>query len=109
MNGRKPTSPERDWLTTASQVPCLICSLYHDAESPAELHHLNGQKAPGAHFRTISLCTRHHRIKDNDKPPRWISRHGDGRAAFEEAYQPEEVLLTIQTFEVDKIREYTIC
>ena len=109
MNGRKPTSKERKWLTTAAQVPCLICDLYHDhAQTPAELHHLNGQRSPGAHFRTISLCSRHHRIKDNKDPQRWISRHGDGRKAFEDRYQPEEVLLTIQVFEVDKIRENTV-
>lgn len=41
----------------------------------------------------LPLCHKHHQEKDNQVPQRWVSRHGDGRAAFEAEYGDEADLL----------------
>ena len=70
---------------------CVVCLSYLEVFTPTEIHHIDGQTKPGCHQKTIGLCVRHHRIKSNVQ--QWISRHGDGRAAFEEAYGTEQELL----------------
>lgn len=97
VNGRKPTREEERWLLLCQQVPCIVCAEFHGVpDTPAEIHHIDGQRKPGAHLRTLSLCTRHHRHKDNHTPPMWVSRHGDGRAAFENRYASEWELYELQ-------------
>lgn len=109
MKGRAATAEEREWLDLVAQSPCLICKHFHDApDSPAEIHHLDGKTVEGAHKRTIALCARHHRYADTAYPKRWISRHRDGKHAFEERYIPEEALLALQALENHKIREATV-
>ena len=96
MKSRQPTVDELEWLTAIAQVGCVVCHYYHGApNSPAEIHHLHGRTIEGAHLAAIPLCTRHHRIKDNEKPKRWYSRHGDGKADFEKHYAPEDYLLKL--------------
>lgn len=103
--GRSPTARERRWLGECAQIHCIICAHFHDApDTPAEIHHTRGKTAPGAHLATLSLCKRHHRERDNHDPPRWISRHGDGRDAFERRYAPEPELLKLQREAVDQLR-----
>lgn len=95
VNGRKPTREEQRWLDLCAQIPCIVCSEFHgEPDTPAEIHHIDGQRKPNAHWLVLSLCARHHRHKDNHG--RWASRHGDGRAAFERRYAPEFDLLAIQ-------------
>lgn len=97
MNGRDATKAEAEWIEKSKQIPCLVCKLYHNIpDTPAEYHHIDGQTKPGAHFKGFSLCARHHRIKDNQSPPRWISRHGSGRVIFEARYMPEGAFLVVQ-------------
>lgn len=104
MIQRHPTSEELAWLVKVQQIPCIICEIYFAiTDTPAEVHHLGGQTAPGAHFDSISLCARHHRVKSNHNPQRWISRHGDGRFAFEARYQSEDSLLAHQKNRVKKL------
>lgn len=102
MHGRKANSEEREWLALLEQMPCIVCDMFHEAaDTPAEIHHLNGQTAPCCHLQSIALCDKHHRRPDNQKPKRWISRHGDGKAAFEARYLPEHELLAYQKIQIE--------
>ena len=109
MNGRQPNRHEKKWLDLCVQVPCIVCAEWHGAdESPAEIHHIRGQKIPGAHFLVLSLCAKHHRHADCEEPKRWVSRHGDGKAAFERRYAKESELLEIQSRYVENVKERTV-
>jgi hypothetical protein len=70
---------------------CCVCLNENELYTPAAIHHIDGQTKDGCHDLTIPLCAFHHQIKSNDG--KWVSRHGDGRAAFEEAYGTEQELL----------------
>ena len=72
---------------------CIVCLLHYGEETPPAIHHIDGQTKKNCHQLTIPLCPNHHQIKYNSSQPRWISRHGDGRASFEEAYGTEQYLL----------------
>lgn len=74
---------------------CIICLTRLGVNTPPALHHISGQSKPGCHQNTIPLCSKHHQYKDNDNPPRWISRHGDGKKAFQKAYGTEYELLIL--------------
>lgn len=75
------------------EMGCIVCINEHGLFTPTAIHHLDGQTKEGCHQLTIGLCPPHHQYKDNSKPPRWVSRHGDGRAQFEDAYGTEQELL----------------
>ena len=106
MKGRSATKVEKERLNVLEQFPCLVCEVFFAiCDTPAEIHHLRGQRIPGAHLYTIALCSKHHRHKDNQKPPRWISRHGDGKAMFEETYAEEARLLLM---EHDRVEQFKI-
>lgn len=72
---------------------CIICNNVHGVYTEPAIHHIDGKTKAGCHDLTIPLCPKHHQYKDNEKPPRWISRHGDGRGAFEKEYGTEQELL----------------
>ena len=91
FKGRKPTKEEKAWLDKVSDLGCIVCLTFHSVYSPAEPHHIDGKTKPGAHLKTIGLCPRHHRHKSNDG--QWVSRHGDGRKAFESRYGTEQDIL----------------
>lgn len=94
MKGRTPTADENRHMDAIGQINCVVCRMFHDeSETPAAIHHVDGKTKEGAHFRVIPLCVRHHQHRDSHKPQRWVSRHGDGRAAFEAAYGTEEYLM----------------
>lgn len=93
MNGRTPTADEKRWMSAVADMGCVVCARFLGEYSPAEIHHLDGSRKPGCHFQTIGLCVRHHRLPDNGKAPRWVSRHGDGRKRFEREYASEQQLL----------------
>lgn len=101
MQGKTPTVAEDAWLDTVSQVGCIVCIAYCDracdfGEGHCEIHHIDGSRSPGAHLKTIGLCSRHHRIADTNKVRRWISLHGDGRKLFEDTYARQADLLEEQ-------------
>ncbi len=93
MKGRSPTVEEIQWMDdicNLGAVGCVVCWFCRGVSNPrVSPHHIDGRTKPGAHFLTIALCSKHHQEKDNQKPPRWISRHGDGKKAFEERYGTE--------------------
>jgi len=92
MKGRKPNKAEKAWLDLIGQCGCMVCYIKRLGDSPSEVHHPTGKTTADAHLLAIPLCSRHHRHKSNDGE--WVSRHGDGRAAFEKAYGTEADLLT---------------
>lgn len=93
MNGRTPNAEEKRWMGAVADLGCIVCLLYEGEYTPAEVHHIDGSRKPGCHLKTIGLCCRHHRVPDNGKAPRWVSRHGNGRKAFEREYVSEDQLL----------------
>lgn len=89
---RALTKADRERGDKLRELGCIVC-LDDETYTPPAIHHIKGQAKPGCHDWTIPLCAKHHQHKDNQKPQRWISRHGDGRAAFEDAYGAESALL----------------
>ena len=109
LQGRTPTKEEREWFELVSQLPCIVCANYHGVkDTPAEIHHVNGRTVELAHLQIIPLCTPHHRTPDNRNPKRWISRHGDGKAAFERRYISEKELLVLTAREVERVQKNTV-
>ena len=74
------------------ELGCIVCLIHLEVFTPTAIHHIDGKTKPGCHQKTIGLCGGHHQIPDG-QAKLWISRHGDGRAAFEEAYGTEQELL----------------
>lgn len=89
MNGRKPNKADRKWMRLISEMGCVVCEQIGFEGTPAEIHHIEGSRKQGCHLKTIPLCVRHHRVKGEG----WVSRHGDGLAAFEETNGTEQKLL----------------
>jgi len=109
LEGRTPTAEEKAWLLTVAQIPCIVCTHFHGVkDTPAEVHHLEGRTIDGAHLKTIPLCTRHHRQKDNFYPPRWASRHGDSRPIFERRYTSEDKLLKLTHEAAAELSKHTV-
>lgn len=92
MKGRKPNSIEAKWMSECQDLGCIVCLDHYGVKSPAAIHHIDGKTKEGAHLLSIPLCPRHHQHADTN-PKEWISRHGDGRRAFELEYGPEIELL----------------
>jgi hypothetical protein len=83
------------------QVPCLACKRFHGVpDSPAEFHHAAGRTISGAHLLAFSLCARHHRIAGEG----YVSRHGDGLAAFEARYMTEAEFIAMQMAEIEQLK-----
>lgn len=89
MKGRSPNKDEREFMDNMRQLGCIVCRNLGYGETPPAIHHMEGKTKQGAHFHVIPLCQRHHQEADTEKDKRWISRHGDGRAAFEVEYGKE--------------------
>lgn len=92
MKGRPPTKEEKLFMDEICQIGCIVC-LNHGVYTPqVSPHHMEGKTKPGAHFKVIPLCGKHHQESDTQKPKRWIARHGgngDGKHQFEQAYSKE--------------------
>ena len=86
-----PTKEEKVFIDRICQIGCIVCrnNGYHTPFVTP--HHINGRTKPGAHKEVIPLCSMHHQVGSADK--HWVSRHADGKAAFEKAYGKEEDLL----------------
>lgn len=95
MNGRKPNRQEKEWLNKVTELGCCVCRKHYGIFSPAEPHHINGCRKEGAHYHTIGLCPRHHRL--SCPTGSLATRHGPGSAAgrfaFENEYGTEQKLL----------------
>ena len=91
--GRNANKAERERFDKLYELGCIVCRNEGKGFVPTAVHHIDGQSKKGAHLKTIPLCGRHHQIKDNQKPKRWISIHGDGKKPFEQRYGTQYELL----------------
>ncbi len=85
------TTQDRERAHKMRDLGCIVCINEHGVYTPPAIHHIDGQTKEGCHQNTIPLCAKHHQIKSNDGL--WVSRHADGRNAFEAAYSTEQELL----------------
>lgn len=93
MARRNYTTKDTERADKMRELGCIVCYHYLNVFTPTAIHHIDGQTKEGCHQLTIPLCPNHHQIKSNVQ--QWCSRHGDGRAAFEEAYDSEQNLLEL--------------
>ena len=99
MGKRNYTLKDKERADKLRELGCIVCLNTRTIHTPPAIHHIDGQTKPGCHQLTLPLCGRHHQIKCNnaaDLPAfleSWVSLHGDGRAAFTEAYGSERELL----------------
>lgn len=93
MSKRSISKADKARADKLRELGCIVCLLEFGEVTPSAIHHIDGQTKKNCHKLTIPLCPNHHQIKDNFSEPRWISRHGDGRAAFEGRYGTEQYLL----------------
>ncbi len=107
LAGRTPTHAEALHMSAVVALGCIICRIYGNTYSPAEIHHIDGKTKEGCHFRILPLCPGHHRLPDPKRPRRWVSR-ADGKKAFEAKYMPEEDLLVCVQKALELEREQTI-
>lgn len=91
MNGRKPDKAEQVWLDGIRQIGCICCIAdgyiqpYEVSQEHTAIHHIDGQRKAGAHFKTLPLCPNHHQHGP-------VSVHGTKRQ-FKEEYGTEQFLL----------------
>lgn len=91
MKGRRPNKEERRWLASICELGCIVCKRELGLFSEATPHHIDGKTKPGAHFKTIPLCGRHHQIAGEG----YETRHFN-KARFEKDYGTEcELLLEV--------------
>ena len=91
MGRQSYTKADTDRADKLRGLGCIVCINEHSVFTPPAIHHIDGQTKKGCHQLTLPLCARHHQNKSNDGL--WVSRHGDGRKAFEDAYGSEQELL----------------
>lgn len=94
--GRAPTAAEDRHIKRVALLGCIICRIYLNKYTPAEIHHLDGKTKDGCHFQILPLCPQHHRL-----PGKGYVSWADGKKKFEAAYMPVEDLLVC----VDKALE----
>lgn len=92
MARRNYSKKDKQRAAKLLDLGCVVCLNEYGVYTPPAIHHIDGQTKPGCHQLTIPLCPRHHQHKDNNKPPRWFSRHGE-YMQFSEAYGTEWELL----------------
>ena len=91
MKGRALTTKDKKRFDRLQDLGCIVCLNTMSVYTPPAIHHIDGKTKEGCHDLTLPLCQSHHQYKSNNSL--WISRHGDGRAAFEHAYGTEQELL----------------
>ena len=87
MKGRAPNKDEKQFMDLICSIGCIVCRNQGIDTPHVTPHHIEGRVKPGAHYKVIPLCGNHHQVGDSQK--RWVSRHADGKAAFEKAYGKE--------------------
>ena len=90
MQGRTPNKKEKQWMDSISNFGCIVCKLFYQCDSPAEIHHIDGKTKPGAHLKTLPLCYKHHREGVNNDM--YVSRH-PFKKEFEKRYGKQYDLL----------------
>lgn len=90
MQGRAPNKKEKQWMDSISNFGCIVCKLFYQCDSPAEIHHIDGKTKPEAHLKTLPLCYKHHREGVNNDM--YVSRH-PFKKEFESRYGNQYDLL----------------
>lgn len=93
---RNLTKADKERGQKLHDLGCIICLKIHGVYTYPAIHHIDGKVYKGCHQLTLPLCPKHHQEKCNesiDGMKMWVSRHGDGRAAFEAHYGTEQELL----------------
>jgi rubredoxin len=90
MQGRTPNKKEKQWMDSISNFGCIVCKLFYQCDSPAEIHHIDGKTKPEAHLKTLPLCYKHHREGVNNEL--YVSRH-PFKKEFENRYGNQYHLL----------------
>jgi len=57
MKGRTPTTAERRHMAAVAALGCVVCRREFGVYSPAAIHHTDGKTKPGAHMKSLGLCT----------------------------------------------------
>lgn len=95
------TKAESEWMDDICRVGCIVCRLFHNVFTPAEVHHLLSGGRRIGHLSTIPLCVLHHRGgRDDDEV---VSRDHNQRR-FEARYGTEQSLLARTKELVNKLR-----
>lgn len=87
MKGRTPTAAERRHMAAVAALGCCVCRREMGIYTPAAIHHVDGKTKPGAHFRVLPLCARHHQHGGYG-----VALHA-GKAEWERRYGSQVVLL----------------
>lgn len=94
LKGRKATVDEAQWMRDVAELGCIVCRLYLETYTPAEIHHIDGKTKRGCHYHIIPLCPEHHRHGQIGP-----ARHKN-KTEFERAYGTEQELFHKVTEEV---------
>lgn len=101
------TKSERQYLSDAASLGCLICRSMGYGDTPAELHHPRsgqGMSQRSSNLDVIPLCAAHHRGIMHPAVP---SIHLD-KVKFERLFGSEAELVECTRREVAELRKNTI-
>lgn len=91
---RSLSKADRERGDKLRDLGCIVCLNVDGVHTPPAIHHIDGKTKEGCHQLTIPLCPNHHQYKANSNQLKaWVSLHGDGKAAFKDAYGSEYELL----------------
>ncbi len=96
------TKAEKQWMSDASALGCVVCRNLGHGKSPAEIHHLrtgNGIAQRSAHKRSIPLCHPHHRTGSYG-----VAFHA-GQRVWQANFGTETELYEQTVNDVDEFRE----
>lgn len=95
---KAPNKAEKDRMNKISQMPCVVCLIHKDVETPASVHHILDTGRRKGHMFTIPLCFAHHQSGVNNSL--YTSRH-PFKKEFELRYGREEYLLSETNKRID--------
>jgi len=87
---KQANKADKERMNAIAQMPCIVCLLYFNAETPAGVHHLVEAGRRLGHQFTIPLCHPHHGAEIRSAV--LVSRH-PYKAEFERRYGTEAFLL----------------
>lgn len=91
---RNLTKADRERGDKLRELGCIVCLIHLELFTEPAIHHIDGKTKKGCHQLTIPLCPNHHQYSaPKERRDQWVSRHGDGKNAFQNAYGTESGLL----------------
>lgn len=98
MKPKPMTAEERRYVSEALELGCMVCRCHKGAHTPAEWHHVTAGGRRMGHKEGFPLCPMHHRgvgLVPGEVPRHSPNGGQGGRSAFERAYQPEFLFVTM--------------